>query len=286
MIMKLLKWSAMVAMAVLATGGFSACDDDNDNPNPIQPGAGDELTFNVSDVFEKGAPKGIGDMNIQTDSEGRVTGMVNNTSGETVKFVRLDKNSDLARDFDLIMLIKEGNETEELRLRLNKSGYVEYCQEKDVDGDMDEWSFEYNSHGQMSKMTRTEGAKEVYEIKYDGNRNITEVVVTSDELHEGGTNVIDYGAAPIANLGNLMLFDECFGIDLDEMEYAYYAGILGRSTASLPISKVFTGDIPAQGDETDTLTWTFNDGGFPTNLIVTEKSQWGEMETDRFSFRW
>lgn len=48
-----------------------------------------------------------------------------------------------------------------------------------------------------------------------------------------------------------MLFDPTLGIDMDEMEYAYYAGLLGKATKSLPSSNEEDG-------ETETFTWTLN----------------------------
>lgn len=44
-----------------------------------------------------------------------------------------------------------------------------------------------------------------------------------------------------------MLFDPTLGIDMDEMEYAYYAGLLGKATKSLPSSNEEDG-------ETETFT--------------------------------
>ena len=66
---------------------------------------------------------------------------------------------------------------------------------------------------------------------------------------------------PIENKGCLMLFDTTFGIDMDEMRYAYYAGLLGKATNHLPLSN------SEDGDE-DFFDWTLNANGFPTSLLA------------------
>lgn len=45
-----------------------------------------------------------------------------------------------------------------------------------------------------------------------------------------------------------MFFDTCFAIDLDEMDVAYWAGLLGKATKHLPISEYHT--------------WIFDDNGY------------------------
>jgi len=57
-----------------------------------------------------------------------------------------------------------------------------------------------------------------------------------------------------------MLFDATLGIDMDEMKYAYYAGLLGKATKNLPKSNV------DEEGETTTFTWTLNDSGLPTKM--------------------
>ena len=56
-----------------------------------------------------------------------------------------------------------------------------------------------------------------------------------------------------------MLFDTTFDIDMDEMRYAYYAGLLGKATKHLPLSS------SREGDE-EFFDWSFNTDGFPTSL--------------------
>lgn len=79
--------------------------------------------------------------------------------------------------------------------------------------------------------------------------------------------------SPIVNKGCLMLFDYTLGIDMDEMEYAYYAGLLGKATKNLPVKLV------ANENRIDNFTWTLNSNGYP----ISSKRN---LEFASYSFEW
>ena len=114
-------------------------------------------------------------------------------------------------------------------------------------------------------MKRSEGGNEVTRIDYDASGDITKVSMRGEESSDDYS--ISYTnediTAPIANKGAIMYFDDCFGIDMDEFEPAYFAGLLGKATAHLPLSNT-------SGEETDTFTWSINENGFPVTLIIRE----------------
>lgn len=58
----------------------------------------------------------------------------------------------------------------------------------------------------------------------DDDRLSTKIYYTTEEL-----------SSAIENKNNIMLFDITFGIDMDEMKYAYWAGLLGKATKYLPV---------------------------------------------------
>lgn len=124
-------------------------------------------------------------------------------------------------------------------------------------------------------MLRSEGGNEKTTVKYsDGN--IVEVTkVSAEEPSENSVYKISYTSksvpSPIANKGCLMVFDGTFGIDMDEMAYAYYAGLLGKATKNLPVSYV-----DEDGDES-IFTWAINAQGYPTLL---------EYDGDKYKFAW
>lgn len=78
--------------------------------------------------------------------------------------------------------------------------------------------------------------------------------------------------------GCIMLWDDTFGVDMDEMQYAYYAGLLGKVTKHLPVSC-----SEDNGDEVNnhTATWTLNSNGYPTKVIISDGNY-----SDEITFSW
>lgn len=71
-----------------------------------------------------------------------------------------------------------------------------------------------------------------------------------------------------------MLFDETFGIDMDEMIYAYYAGMLGTATKSLPVSYSYTTYESGITDtDIESFDWTLNASGLPTSLVMRPSNE-------------
>ena len=71
----------------------------------------------------------------------------------------------------------------------------------------------------------------------------------------------------LENKGCIMLFDDMFRIDMDEMEPAYYAGLLGRSTKHLPVSY-------KDDEDTCNFGWEFDDNGYPTCFTDDDSYSW------------
>lgn len=78
-----------------------------------------------------------------------------------------------------------------------------------------------------------------------------------------------------------MLFDNAFDVDMDEMEIAYYAGLLGKATKNLPMGSTYTGK---EGGSTytdeETYHWVFNADNLPIKFLA------GDYEFDAITFAW
>lgn len=170
---------------------------------------------------------------------------------------------------------------------LNEMGFAKYCKQIESDGDVEEWWFEYNSDGQLIKMKRSEGGNEVTEITYE-NGNISKVKMRSEDDGDGGDYVIGYGSSMIENKGCIMLFDETFGIDMDEMKYAYFAALLGKATKNLPVSNAYTrfdpNGEPYKRDKA--FKWSMNSNNLPIMLTTLTTDEWGTEEPEMFEFKW
>lgn len=84
-----------------------------------------------------------------------------------------------------------------------------------------------------------------------------------------------------------MLFDDTFGIDMDEMEYAYFAGLLGKATRQLPVSNDYVRFDPEEDAYSwnKTFSWTLNAGNLPIKLTTVSTDEWGSEE-ETFDFAW
>lgn len=128
-----------------------------------------------------------------------------------------------------------------VKFEIGSNGFATKALQTYSDNTTDTWEFGYNSDGQLNNMKRSEGGNEITVITYE-NGNITGIKMQSNDVTEGIlTTKIDYASQTypkgIENKGCIMLFDITFGIDMDEMGVAYYAGLLGHPTKNLPLKK-------------------------------------------------
>lgn len=251
------------AAVMIAVSGITSCKDDH---GVMADGAKEP---NPSQVFSQGIPAQVDGMNITRDSRGLVTLIT--TREETISFTYASDET-RADEFDVIMKVKDNydGDVDTFYLQLNDMGFVSYAREIDSDSEREDWWFGYNADGQLNYMKRGEGGIEVTKITYtDGD--ITKTLLV-DEDGGGDTEMIEVAYRLnstddlIPNKGNIMMFDEIFGVDLDEMNAAYYAGMLGKSTKHLPVQYV------EDGIHEETFAWTLNSNGLPVKLLRTMES--------------
>lgn len=275
-----------VALISSVSLAFVACSDDDDDP--VVPGS------TITEVFPEGTPANVGGAKITTNAQGQVTAVVNGTETVSFSYEPITR----ATTFDVTMTIKDVNypdETAVYYLKLNKQGYVEYALEVETyetESEEQEWWFTYNNAGQLNYMKRTEGGGEngfeICNITYaDGD--ITKVVNTEERTDgntgdDGSEYTISYVSGDvktaIANKGAIMLFDDCFGIDMDDMANAYYAGLLGKATKNLPVKRAYS------PDDYCTFAWTLNSNGLPTKMTELDYgSSWVSDPYD-ITFEW
>ena len=194
----------------------------------------------------------------------------------------------------------EDGDITELNLQLNSDGYVEFCNSIDHAGTPDAneftWKMKYDADSHLIEMRRSEGGGEITNITYkdgdviktstryttDSDINGDGVIDSNDEWKYQAT--IDYVTTgvtvPIKNKGCLMMFDELLDVDMDEMIYAYYGGMLGKATKHLPLAGHYTYDNSGNTTEQN-FSWTLNDNGYPTELLIGS-----EEENERYTFAW
>ncbi|MBD5296768.1 MAG: DUF4595 domain-containing protein [Bacteroides sp.] len=290
-----------VALAAALTLGFTSCSDDNDEPNAA-PG-NETSTVNPSTVFTAGVPSQVGDAVITKNAEGLVTKIVDGDQIVTFDYAPAKSRAEvnIPTDYDMTMKVEWGNDEDgvDFYIKLNKEGFVEYAYEVDeskIDGDTaEEWWFEYDSAGRMVKMKRTEGDDEVTTVTYNSAGDIVDVKVSDNEYPNGKMQcTIAYtneaNATAIVNKSGIMLYDASFCIDMDEMAPAYFAGLLGKGTAHLPLGASETNIEDCKTEYT--FVWTLNSNQMPIRFNSTYISYypWADQpydgEDDPVNFKW
>lgn len=255
---------------VLAAGAltFTSCSDNDDiRGEETDDGITTVDRVDPTKVFTGLKPVSVAGMQISYLEDGLVKTITRRASGEN-KIASFSYPA-LARNVSVGKLVRmdvvSGNDRHQFNLRVGDNGFVDYAEEVEYDNGKAEetqyWWFSYSDDGHITSIDRTDEDSQSVKFEYkDGN--ITRVRVTSRDGEDLETTV-SYGTAPIANLGAIMLFDDIFNTDLDEMQFAYYAGLLGKGTTSLPVAAQ-----QRTGKYTQNVTfgWTLDGKGYPTTM--------------------
>ena len=266
----------VLILALLSCVGMVSCGDDESF-----------IVGKPSNIFSNVSPKIVGKYSIYYDEQGRVS-MVTERGEYTFRKAIFDY-SPADRDCDVRIDIAEENYGEMicLHVSLNKNGYAEYVSEIEDNRIDQDWKFEYNSNGQLIKMVRSEGGSETTTVTYQEG-DITKVERKS-KFNDSGTNsTIEYGTEKIENKGGVMLFDEMLCIDMDEMGFAYFAGLLGRPTSHLPQSNKSI-DYSSGGYKITTyksFSWSLDANRLPVSVLIEEKYDNTTPYTKTYSFDW
>lgn len=259
-----------MAFAICTTTLAVSCSDDNNaevptNNNLIKPG----------DVFTGKRIKQLDNSTMIYNSDGFLTEIT--SSEECVKFIYQSANRASGAHVKMTISYPQYPQDGEMYIdmTIGTNGFVESAIETYSNNhDTDIWQFGYNSEGQLNYMKRSEGDIEITNITYiDGNITKVNMLSETDTANKLDAN-ISYSSTPIENKGCIMLFDETFGIDMDEMKYAYWAGLLGKATKHLPTAY-------AEGDEHRSFTWKTDNEGYPQAMSYKE-----DWYTNTCTFGW
>lgn len=271
--MKFLKFLVVLTIGITCCMNFTSCSNEEDEPDS---GVGSG-TVNPATVFANGIPQKVGGMNLTVNSDGRVSALTDGSVKVTFEYPCMSR----ANESDVIIKVddKANDEVYMVNVSLNRYGYSEYWKTVWGDGDIEERWFEYNDENQVKKIkiSTNYGGNGTIEYSYE-NGNIVGVKMSPAD---GGTMKLTYGNTPIKNNGGIMIF-QMFGIEETAIQYAYYAGLLGKATMSLPVKCESSFD-----DETsvENYSWTVNDKGLPTKLTTEYVDLEGSYTEDTI-FEW
>lgn len=229
--------------ALLLMLAIPSCGGNDDEPQGGGQGghATDKFTVSARTVFSHKLPKEIDDMKLFYNDKDQLEKVVEDYATVTFDYSNLSSKK---------VRMKCG-EKYIIDMTLNNKGFVESCIQNYNDGDKETWKFNYNTDGQMTYIFRSEGNDEETQMTYS-NGNLVKTYRPYDEPDNLET-IITYSSTD--NMGSIMFFDKIFGIDIDEMKYAYYAGLLGKATKQLPAT--------SNGSK---INWEINSEGYPTSM--------------------
>ena len=269
-----MKKSIRLVLFVITLGcsALISCGNDNKTIEPDKPTTPTEV--NPLNVFTGGMPLSYGKYNILKNVKGQVSAIQANNGDEKITFEYMESTSNNANTPNVVMTLESKDEKLVLNLFLNKEGFVKHCDEtKYHRGDLsrkETWDFTYNNNGQLLTMFRSEG-NERTTIKYEAGN----IVSTTEKAVNGTrnkTHKVYYTSQSvpslIVNKGCIMLFDTTLGIDMDEMQYAYFAGLLGKATKHLPVRLV------GNEREEESFAWHLNASGYPTSMVRSHAPNW------------
>lgn len=260
---------------VIAAIGLSSCSNNDDEPKDSQ-----SVEPTIGNVFSQGLPAEADGYSFTTNDKGQLTSIISDDSViatfEYGEFTR-------AATYDVLMKTINYYGNNDIYIQTNAQGYATHAIKISSDGDNDTetWDFEYNSDGQLISMNSSDEGE--FRITYT-NGDITKVVETGyGNRSEYVFNYTDQeNPKAIPNKGNIMFFDEIYYVDMDVIEIAYFAGLLGKSTKNLPVGCVDADDP----DDVRSFKWNLNTDGLPDELKIVESWDGNEyIDTYRFSWK-
>lgn len=266
---KLSNYVWLFAIALSAAFTMTACSEKNDGPT-VDDEKG-KVVITPANVFVNGEPKSIGSYEIKKNSKGQVVFISSKEEKEDISFVYENNALDSKGKPNIVMTVNDDGDQTQYKLFLNQNGFVKRCDEvehkKNNTSKTKVWNFDYNSDGQLTTAIQSEGGNKItFTIIYkDGN-----AVETSTMSQKEGKEIKHYKifytsekvTSPIYNKGCLTAYYEGLNLGLGDLDWAYYAGVLGKASKHLPIYNV---DI---NENTTTFDWTISGNGFPSMVVI------------------
>lgn len=264
--MKRLSYLGCLVAIALSTTTMTACGETTEET--IIENSSANVSEGLSRIFTTGMPKVVNGYTIARNEQGQVYLMKKSRGRDKVIFEYKAANLANTNAPDVVMTVTDDDDKKVYNLFLNNNGYIRHCDEIEYErGESPKrqtWDFEYNAAGQLSKVVSSEDGYETTTITYrDGNIVRTSVVSGMSGIEKDRHDIFytsNTVATPILNKGNVMFFDDTFDIDIEELQYAYYAGLLGKATKHLPVRSI------DEKNEVSTFRWTLDSNGYPTSL--------------------
>lgn len=274
---KLFQLALMVTLTA-GTAMLASCSKDNsDEPEQKMVNGTD---VNPRNVFPLGLPKKISEKVLTLNEKGQLIQLAEPNDDERITFEYKDVALGSTQAPQVILTETDEPDKHVYELYLNRDGFVTHAKETYYRNDhiagKATWDFAYNADNQL-KDAKCSADKKHIVLEYQNGNVVKTTTTTVGKPTEVTT--ITYATAstrPIENKTGVMLFAATLDADLDYIEAAYYAGLLGKPSKNLPLQSEKSGDKA-------TFKWTLDSNGYPTAL---DHSFSNSSERFQTSFTW
>lgn len=274
---KLFQLALMVTLTVGIAMMASCSKDNSDEPEQKMVNGTD---VNPRNVFPLGLPKKISEIVLTLNEKGQLVQFSEPNSNDRATFEYKDVALGSTQAPQVILTETDEPDKYVYELYLNRDGFVTHAKETHYSNDhiagKATWDFAYNADNQLKDVKCSADKKHIVLEYQNGNvvKTTTTTVVKPTEV-----TTITYATAsirPIENKTGVMLFATTLDADFDNLEVAYYAGLLGKPSKNLPLQSEKSGDKA-------TFKWTLDGNGNPTVLNYSFSNL---SENFRFPFTW
>lgn len=253
-----------LALMVTLTAGIAmmaSCSKDNsDEPEQKMVNGTD---INPRNVFPLGLPKKISENVLTLNEKGQLVQFAEPKSNDRATFEYKDVALGSTQAPQVILTETDEPDKHVYELYLNRDGFVTHAKETHYSNNHSvgkaTWDFAYNADNQLKDAKCSTDKKHIV-LEYQ-NGNVVKTTTTAAGKPTEVTT-ITYATAstrPIENKTGVMFFAATLDADLDYLEAAYYAGLLGKPSKNLPLQSEKSGDKA-------TSKWTLDSNGNPTAL--------------------
>lgn len=274
---KLFQLALMVTLTVGTTMMASCSKDNSDEPEQKMVNGTD---VNPRNVFPLGLPKKLSETVLTLNEKGQLIQLAEPNSNDRATFEYKDVALGSTQAPQVILTETDEPDKHVYELYLNRDGFVTHAKETHYHIDhivgKATWDFAYNADNQLKDVKCSADKKHIV-LEYQNGNVVKTTTTTAGEPTEVTT--ITYATAsirPIENKTGVMLFGTTLDADFDNLEVAYYAGLLGKPSKNLPLQSEKSGDKA-------TFKWTLDGNGNPTVLNYSFSNL---SERFRFPFTW
>ena len=257
---KLFQLALMVTLTVGTTMMASCSKDNSDEPEQKMVNGTD---VNPRNVFPLGLPKKISELVLTLNEKGQLIQLAEPNDDERITFEYKDVALGSTQAPQVILTETDEPDKHVYELYLNRNGFVTHAKETHYRNDhiagKATWDFAYNADNQLKDAKCSTDKKHIV-LEYQ-NGNVVKTTTTAAGKPTEVTT-ITYATAStrrIENKTGVMLFATTLDADLDYLEAAYYAGLLGKPSKNLPLQSEKSGDKVIS-------KWTLDSNGNPTAL--------------------